>query len=126
MSRSPYVLAAVIALLILSNLIVSSLVGLGDAEALYYCYARHPSSSYLDHPPLIGWLIAAAIAVGGVNTLAVRMVPMTMTAACLLFTYLLTRDMFGRRAAAWSSVLMFSTPVVSVGMGPSMSPSRWS
>ena len=38
-------------------------LGLGDAEALYAGYAGHLQGGYLDHPPLIGWLDAAVLAV---------------------------------------------------------------
>ncbi len=58
--RARLTLLIVLAVLAVSNLLASSLAGLGDAEALYYCYGRHLSLSYLDHPPLIGWLLAIA------------------------------------------------------------------
>lgn len=108
--------AAVAGLLLLSNVVVSSLLGLGDAEALYYTYSLHLSWSYLDHPPLIGWLIAGATALLGDRVLAVRSVSMVTAFLCLLFTTLTTRDMFGDRAARAVPLLLFATPVVSVGM----------
>ena len=30
------------------------MIGFGDSEALYACYAMHPQPAYLDHPGLIG------------------------------------------------------------------------
>jgi hypothetical protein len=116
MKRSVIWVAAVIAIAVTNNLVSSSLLGLGDAEALYYCYGRYPSLSYLDHPPLIGWLIFISTELGGSNVLAVRAVSMVMTALAVIFTYLLTRDIYGGRAGAWSALLMISTPVFSIGM----------
>jgi hypothetical protein len=34
----------------------SRVLGLGDAEALFYAYGLHPQPAYLQHPGLIGWL----------------------------------------------------------------------
>jgi 4-amino-4-deoxy-L-arabinose transferase-like glycosyltransferase len=95
---------------------VSSLLGLGDAEALYYCYSRHLQASYLDHPPLIGFLIRLSTSIFGPSVIGVRLVPMMMTALCLLFSFLSTKDMFGSKAAAVCVLLMFSSPVFSIGM----------
>jgi hypothetical protein len=35
---------------------LSRILGLGDAEALFFAYGLHPQPAYLDHPGLIGWL----------------------------------------------------------------------
>lgn len=35
---------------------LSRILGLGDAEALYFAYGLHPQPAYLNHPGLIGWL----------------------------------------------------------------------
>jgi dolichol-phosphate mannosyltransferase len=116
MRREHLKVVAVVAALSASHLLASSLVGLGDAEALYFGYSRHLSLSYLDHPPLIGWLIALSTAVGGAHPVAVRFVPLLMTALTVTFTFFLTRDAFGKRAADWSVLLLLATPVFSVGM----------
>jgi 4-amino-4-deoxy-L-arabinose transferase-like glycosyltransferase len=110
-----WALVALLAILA-SRVAVSLLLGLGDAEALYFCYGRHLSLSYLDHPPLVGWLLALATAAGGSSVLAVRSVPIIMTFATALFTYLLARDVYGPRAGAWAVLLLAATPVFSAGL----------
>jgi Dolichyl-phosphate-mannose-protein mannosyltransferase len=35
---------------------LSRILGLGDAEALYFAYGLHPQPAYLNQPGLIGWL----------------------------------------------------------------------
>jgi 4-amino-4-deoxy-L-arabinose transferase-like glycosyltransferase len=114
--RSLSIAAGVAALLAASNLVVSSLLGLGDSEALYACYGRHLQLSYLDHPPLVGWLIGLATEAFGGSVLAVRLVPLAMTPLALLFSFLLARDLFGERAAGWSSLLLLATPMFAVGL----------
>ncbi len=116
MKRPYLILCLIVSAMWLSNFIASSLVDLGDAEALYYCYSRHLQSSYLDHPPLIGFLIHMTTAVFGHSVIGVRLVPMIMSALCLLFSFLCTKDMFGKEAAAICVLLMFASPVFSIGM----------
>src|SRR6185503_15989138 len=36
------------------RLAAARVVGFGDSEALYACYALHPQPAYLDHPGLVG------------------------------------------------------------------------
>jgi hypothetical protein len=96
--------------------IAGALVGLGDAEALYYCYGRHLAGGYLDHPPMIGWLIAAATRVLGVSPGAVRMVPTICHALTLAGAFVLARDGFGSGRAGLVAVLALAlVPMVTVG-----------
>jgi hypothetical protein len=46
---------------------LATLVGFGDAEALYAAYALHPQPAYLDHPGLVG-IVARLLGGGGAPT----------------------------------------------------------
>ena len=116
MKHPAWALTAVIAVLWASNLLVSARLGLGDAEALYYSYSQHLAGAYLDHPPLIGWLIRAAVSLFGTSVLSVRLVPLCMTGLCLVSAYACTKEMFGRPAAGVCVLLLFASPVFSIGM----------
>lgn len=70
------------------------------------------SVPYLDKPPLLYWLTAAAYAVGGVNEAAARVVPLLSALVTLFFTYLLgarlgTRATGVRAAAICATSLLF-------------------
>lgn len=64
---------AIAALLVVSSLLLGVrlyaawVVGFGDSEALYACWAAHPQPAYLDHPGLIG-IVARAIGEGAIPT----------------------------------------------------------
>ena len=116
MKTAPLTLFSVMAGLLLGNLLVSLLLGLGDAEALYYTYSLHLQGAYLDHPPLIGWLIRASTALFGHTVLGVRAVPMVMMSLGLVFTFQLTRALFGDGAARLVPLLILATPVFSIGL----------
>jgi hypothetical protein len=48
-------------------------------EAYYAFYARTPALSYFDHPPLLAWLLAGALALFGHHALSLRLVPFLLT-----------------------------------------------
>ena len=116
MSRRALAVALGFVLLFVFRLIASLELGLGDAEALYFCYGLHPSLSYLDHPPLVGWLNAAVTDLFGPTVLSVRLVAFTTTGLTALVAYLFTRDLAGHRAGLATLLLLLGTPVFTVGM----------
>ena len=115
-SRFGLLSLVVIFSLLLWHGLVGALVGLGDAEALYFCYARHLSMGYLDHPPMIGWLIALATFLGGDHAGVIRTIPAICHALTLAGGYLLARDCFGSpRAGFYAVVALALIPMMTVG-----------
>lgn len=58
-------------------------------EMYYWVYSQHLALSYLDHPPLTGWLIAASTALLGDSVFGVRalLIPLTLLAAWFFYRY---------------------------------------
>ncbi len=90
---------AAVAVAMLLRLIAAGHVELMPEEAYYWNYARHLDIGYLDHPPMVGWLIAAGTAVFGDAEFGVRIGAMLCAALAGFFTYRLTRQMFGTPSA---------------------------
>ncbi len=100
----------------LLKLALTSLAGLGDSEALYAVYGLHPQGGYLDHPPMIGWIIRATTAILGTSSLAVRLGPILMFPLTAMLLYDLTlRLSSSPRAAFLSVVILCATPVTFLG-----------
>ena len=75
-------------MLLLRVLYMGSLELIPD-EMYYWMYAQNLALSYLDHPPLIGWMIAAGTAVFGDTVMGVRwlLLPMTLAGAWYFYRY---------------------------------------
>jgi hypothetical protein len=115
--KRPLAVAVLVAAALAASTVLASLgLGPGDAEALYWCQGRHPSLSYLDHPPLAGWLIGIVTGIGGPSVLALRLVPLAMMLLTVVFLWLLARDLYGERAAGWSALLLLALPMFAAGM----------
>ncbi|NDY94605.1 glycosyltransferase family 39 protein [Wenzhouxiangella limi] len=58
-------------------------------EMYYWMYAQNLALSYLDHPPLTGWIIAAGTALAGDTVFGVRLflLPLTLVAAWYFYRY---------------------------------------
>ena len=84
--------------------IVLRLVYLGSVELLpeetyYWYYARHLDIGYLDHPPLVAWLIRLGTAVFGQTAFGIRISAFSCALIASVFTYRLTRNLYGATVA---------------------------
>jgi 4-amino-4-deoxy-L-arabinose transferase-like glycosyltransferase len=106
--------ATILALTLLHALVAAS-AGLTEDEAYYRLWALAPAMSYLDHPPMVGWMIAAGRFVAGDNAFGIRLVAVL---ASLIGPFVLWRTasilfdpVIGRRAV-WFTLAM---PLLAVG-----------
>ena len=90
--------------------VVLRLVYLGAVELLpeetyYWNYARHLDIGYLDHPPLVAWLIRLGTAAFGQTAFGVRIGAFICALVASAFTYRLTRNLYGETVAPAALVL---------------------
>jgi 4-amino-4-deoxy-L-arabinose transferase-like glycosyltransferase len=108
-------LIAAIAALTLVRALVAANAGLTEDEAYYRLWALAPAMSYLDHPPMVGWMIAAGRWIAGDSPLGIRLAAVTVS---LLGPFILWRTaliLFGAdvaRRAVWFALAM---PLLAVG-----------
>ena len=74
-------------------------------EAYYWLYARHLDLGYLDHPPIVAWLINLGTMVFGHGEFGVRFFAFVCHLVTCFFVFQLTALWFDRRAA-WTAVAM--------------------
>ena len=103
----------VIALIVLGYVIFLRLVFLGTLnllpeEAYYWNYAQHLEISYLDHPPMVAWMIWMATKLGGNTEFAVRIGASLSWLVAAFFCFRLTRNLYGE-TAAFVALMMFCT-----------------
>jgi len=89
----------------LLRLIYSSQVELLPEEGYYWNYSRHLDIGYLDHPPMVAWLIRLGTSLFGNTELGVRFGAMCTSAVASLFVYRFTRNLFDE-ASAWVAVVL--------------------
>jgi dolichol-phosphate mannosyltransferase len=92
------------------RLIYGAQVELMPEETYYWNYSRHLDIGYLDHPPMVGWLIWLGTAVFGDTEFGVRAGAMCCAVIASLFAYRLTRNLFGEPSALVAVVLLQTLP----------------
>ncbi|MRR15815.1 MAG: phospholipid carrier-dependent glycosyltransferase [Deltaproteobacteria bacterium] len=96
MPRAEKQIFLLIIALFLIRLMVSPFFGLGVDEAHYILYAKYLDWSYLDHPPLVGWLHAPFFYIMGTNEFLARLPAILLFAAtsycCYLFIFRITQS----------------------------------
>jgi dolichol-phosphate mannosyltransferase len=81
------------------RLIYSAQVELIPEEAYYWNYSRHLDFGYLDHPPLVAWLIRFGTTLFGNTEFGVRFGALCCGATSALYIFRLTRNLFGEPSA---------------------------
>ncbi|MGO9514498.1 MAG: glycosyltransferase family 39 protein [Steroidobacteraceae bacterium] len=99
-----------VACALLLRLIYSGQVELLPEEAYYWNYSRHLDFGYLDHPPMVGWLIGAGTAAFGDTELGVRIGALCCGVIASFFMYRLTRNLFGEPSGLAAVTLMQTLP----------------
>jgi dolichol-phosphate mannosyltransferase len=79
-------------------------------EAYYWNYSRHLDIGYLDHPPMVAWLIKAGTAVFGQSQFGIRAGALFCGVITSVFTYRLTRNLFDEATALAAVVLAQALP----------------
>lgn len=93
-------------LLLLFRLILMINYPLLVEEAYYWNYAQHLDYGYLDHPPMVAFLIKLGTLIWGDNEWGVRFATLPCWALTILFSYLLTESV--RPGSGKYSVLFLS------------------
>jgi dolichol-phosphate mannosyltransferase len=91
----------------LLRLIFSGLQELLPEEAYYWQFSRHLDWSYLDHPPMVAWLIRLGTSIFGQNEFAVRFGASLCSILTAGVLWKLSLELFDRNVALFS-VLLFS------------------
>ncbi len=79
-------------------------------EAYYWNYTNHLDFGYLDHPPMVAWLIKFFTFLFGINEFGVRIASILCWATCAFFSYRLTecfKAQSGKYALFLLSILPF-------------------
>ena len=79
-------------------------------EAYYWNYSQHLDFGYLDHPPMIAWLIWLSTHTFGGSEFAVRASALLMWFVTVAFCFQLTRNLYGKTAAFVSILLLSAIP----------------
>ncbi|WP_371348200.1 glycosyltransferase family 39 protein [Ancylobacter sp. IITR112] len=112
---------AVVAYSVLLRLMFLGVTELMPQEAYYWNYAQHLDIGYLDHPPMVAWLIFAGTELLGSNEFGVRLAAWLCWGVTAFFSFQLAGRMFGRSAAFITALLVATLPFY-FGTGLVMTP----
>ena len=80
-------------------------------EAYYWNYAKHLDYGYLDHPPMVAWLIDLGTRCFGDTEFGVRVFAFGSSLAAAYFMYRLTALLYSRTVAVFAALLMQALPI---------------
>jgi len=98
---------AVVTYVVVVRLVFMGPINLLPEEAYYWNYAQHLDIGYLDHPPMVAWLIWLGTSVFGPSEFAVRLGAPLCWLIAAFFSFQLAYNLSGKTAAC-VAVLLFS------------------
>src|SRR5256885_12839649 len=105
----------ILGLLLLLRLALAARLELAPDEAFYWVLTRHLSTGYLDHPPMIAYLMWLSTRVFGNTELAVRLpaalLSLASVAVLVAFARRLLNDL---RAVGYALLMWVASPLLAV------------
>jgi 4-amino-4-deoxy-L-arabinose transferase-like glycosyltransferase len=114
-SRARILIFALIAVPFLVRIWLASAIPLTEDEAYYRLWALAPAKSYLDHPPMVAWMMAAGLAIAGDNPLGIRLPAILATAISTLVLWRTAFLLTDRTSALFAVIFASSMPLLCVG-----------
>lgn len=111
----PQALVVFVVALTLARLWAGAQAWLSEDEAYYRLWGLHPALGYYDHPPMIGWWIAAGQWLAGDTALGVRLAGILATALGSLALWRAAVLLHGRAAAGWAVLFFNATILIGIG-----------
>ena len=106
----------IVSYVLLLKLGFMGLVNVIPEEAYYWNYAQHLDIGYLDHPPLVAWLIWLSTSLLGNSEFSVRLPAFLAWIVAAIYMFRLTVNLFDR-SAAFRSVLLLAVLPMYLGAG---------
>jgi 4-amino-4-deoxy-L-arabinose transferase-like glycosyltransferase len=90
-------------------------------EAYYWLWSRHLAAGYLDHPPMVAFLIRLGTTLAGQSEVGVRWPGSVLAIGTAAVMWLLARHMLGPSLARWVAWILLLGPMLNV-MGTIITP----
>jgi dolichol-phosphate mannosyltransferase len=102
---------AVLGCVLILRLVFAGIIDLLPEEAYYWNYAQHLDIGYLDHPPMVAWLIWLSTSILGNTEFAVRVPAYLGWLVFAFFVFRLTTNIFDKATAYRSLLLVAVLPI---------------
>lgn len=111
----PAGLMVIVGLLTILKIYAAANAHFVEDEAYYRIWGLFPALSYYDHPPMIGWWIAAGQAIFGDTVFAVRFLVILTGLIGTLALWRTASILFDERVAGWAVLFFNSSLLVGIG-----------
>ena len=101
----------VVVFILLLRLIYLGQAQLIPDEAYYWNYAQHMDLSYIDHPPMVAWLIWLGTSIFGDNEFGVRIAAYICSLITMGYLYALTLNIYDKSAGMRAMLLLAILPI---------------
>ena len=101
----------VVTFILLLRMIYLGLAQLIPDEAYYWNYAQHMDLSFLDHPPMVAWLIWLGTSIFGDNEFGVRISAFSCGLITMGYLYALSLNLYNKSTGMLTMLLLAILPI---------------
>jgi 4-amino-4-deoxy-L-arabinose transferase-like glycosyltransferase len=106
--EAPWWILLILVAVTIGNLVSVFAIDIHPDEAYYWAWSVYPDFSYLDHPPMVGWMIWLVDKLIGINNFTLRVPAILSWAVAIVCVYKISTRQFGDRLYGWLAVAIFS------------------
>lgn len=106
--KAPRWILFILVLVTVGNLVSVFAIDIHPDEAYYWAWSVYPDLSYLDHPPMVGWMIWIVDKLVGINNFTLRLPALLSWAVAIFCIYKISSKHYGDQLYGWLAAAIFS------------------
>jgi len=105
---APWWILLILLLVTIGNVTSIFAIDIHPDEAYYWAWSVYPDASYVDHPPMVAWMIWLTGKVIGINNFTLRLPALLSWLVGLICVYKISERLYANKLHGWLAVAIFS------------------
>lgn len=108
LKQAPWWILFILALVAVGNLVSIFAIDIHPDEAYYWAWSVYPDLGYLDHPPMVGWMIWLVDKLFGINNFTLRLPALISWVVAIVCVFKISSKHYGEPLYGWLAVAVLS------------------
>jgi len=105
---APWWILLILILVMIGNITSIFAIDIHPDEAYYWAWSVYPDASYVDHPPMVAWMIWLSGKIFGINNFTLRLPALLSWLVGLICVYRISEKLYKNKLHGWLAVAIFS------------------
>lgn len=106
--QAPWWILLILGVVTIGNLVSIVAIDVHPDEAYYWAWSVYPDASYVDHPPMVAWMIWLVGKVAGINIFTLRLPALVSWVVAIFCVYKISEKHYSDSLYGWLAVAIYS------------------